>query len=221
MAAANYPECIKFTLQFEGGKVDDPQDPGGRTNQGVTQATYNAWRKGRGLAERDVYLMENSERDAIYKGEYWDKIDGDALPLGVDLATFDVAVNSGVKRALWFLDRAKAGNPSSETIALRICDDRMDFLRKLPTWGRFGKGWTSRVDACRAKTVNMARTSAPVPLQVPAPVPVSVVPPPPVSPPSAPQGIPEPSLKDLVSDWIAKQAAAEAALERIKAEIAK
>ena len=42
MAAGNFDDCLKFTLQFEGGFVNNPKDPGGPTNLGVTQATLSS-----------------------------------------------------------------------------------------------------------------------------------------------------------------------------------
>ena len=58
----NYDICLKATLRYEGGKVDNPKDPGGRTAYGVTQNTYNAWRAKHGLSQgikafRGVYGM--------------------------------------------------------------------------------------------------------------------------------------------------------------------
>jgi lysozyme family protein len=35
----NYPQALKQVLKYEGGKVDDPRDPGGRTAFGITQDT--------------------------------------------------------------------------------------------------------------------------------------------------------------------------------------
>ena len=83
-----------------------PKDPGGRTNQGVTQRTYDAWRRSQGLPTRDVYLMADAERDAIYKGEYWTPVRGDDLPVGLDFCVFDAAVNSGVGQAGVWLQNA-------------------------------------------------------------------------------------------------------------------
>ena len=44
----------KFTAQWEGGKVDDPDDPGKRTNAGVTQKTYDEYRKSKKLSLRKM-----------------------------------------------------------------------------------------------------------------------------------------------------------------------
>ncbi|NBY21315.1 MAG: hypothetical protein EBQ73_00210, partial [Gammaproteobacteria bacterium] len=95
----NFPQALKQVLKYEGGKVDDPRDPGGRTAFGVTQDTYNAWRKKQGLPNADVFTISQADVAAIYRQEYWDSIRGDDLPAGVDFAVFDFAVNSGVSRA--------------------------------------------------------------------------------------------------------------------------
>jgi lysozyme family protein len=79
MSAKNYAACMRHVLVFEGGKVDDEHDPGGRTNQGVIQRVYDGWRERNRLPQRDVYLMTNEERDAIYREGYWNQIRGDQL----------------------------------------------------------------------------------------------------------------------------------------------
>lgn len=149
MAAANYPACLRAVLRYEGGKVDDPRDPGGRTNQGVTQRVYDAWRRSRALFPQDVYAMTDAERDAIYRKRYWDAVDGDNLPAGLDLVVFDTAVNSGVERALaWY------AGPRSSIDA--YCDVRLAYLRRLTTWKTYGKGWTTRVESVRGRAKMMA-----------------------------------------------------------------
>ena len=65
----NYDAALKATLRYEGGKVDDPRDPGGRTAYGVTQNTYNAWRAKHGLSQKDVFQIAESGVAAIYKQE--------------------------------------------------------------------------------------------------------------------------------------------------------
>jgi lysozyme family protein len=154
---ANYDAALKATLRYEGGKVDDPRDPGGRTAYGVTQNTYNAWRAKHGLNQKDVFQIADSEVAAIYRQEYWDKIRGDDLPDGLDFAVFDFAVNSGVSRASKYLQSlvgvTQDGQIGPKTIAaakaylgVRLTDMRLGFLKGLPTWATFGRGWANRIN---------------------------------------------------------------------------
>jgi lysozyme family protein len=165
MSAANFSKALARVLVYEGGKVDDPADPGGRTNQGVTQRTYDAWRRSQNLATRDVYTMANAERDAIYRHSYWDMVRGDALPVGVDLAVFDAAVNSGVGQAVKWLQSALGDHYTGQRdsvmgtktlqaiqdfgdegeLVTEICSRRLATLKQLRTWSRFGKGWSARI----------------------------------------------------------------------------
>lgn len=165
----NYARCLDEVLRHEGGYVNHPADPGGATNFGVTQATYNAWRKKKGLAARSVKSIARSEIEAIYRNEYWNKIKGDDLPAGVDLAIFDFAVNSGVSRSSKYT-QALVGTPQDGVIGpatlkaiasykgklnLDLCDKRMAFLKGLKTWPTFGKGWTNRVNSVRKVSESM------------------------------------------------------------------
>jgi hypothetical protein len=99
MTAENFQVCLAFALKYEGGRSNDPRDPGGRTMEGVMQATYDAYRVKKGVGRADVYTISAAERDEIYRKEYWDLIKGDGLRSGEDLCVFDFAVNSGVARA--------------------------------------------------------------------------------------------------------------------------
>ena len=166
----NFPAALKQILRFEGGYVNDPRDSGGATNHGVTQAVYDAWRKARKQAVQSVKLISDTEVAAIYKRDYWDAVRADDLAPGVDLATFDYAVNSGVGRASKAL-QAAAGVPQDgvigpQTIAaanknpaatvLNLCNSRLAFLKGLKTWPVFGKGWASRVGNLKTIATVMA-----------------------------------------------------------------
>lgn len=166
----NFPSALKQILIYEGGYVNNRFDPGGETNRGVTQAVYNAWRKSRKQAIQSVKFISDAEVAAIYKQNYWDAVKGDSLASGVDLATFDYAVNSGVGRASKAL-QAAAGVPQDgiigpQTIAAanknptatitNLCNARLAFLKSLSTWKVFGKGWNSRVASLKTVSIVMA-----------------------------------------------------------------
>lgn len=163
MGAANYKPCLGLVLAHEGGFVNHPKDPGGATNQGITQKVYDGYRRLQGLALQSVKFITPDEVARIYDRQYWRLVKGDELPLGLDYAVFDFAVNSGVSRAVRYLQRlvgaADDGIIGFETmsktyeatkmdeglIILKYCANRMAFLKSLGTFPTFGKGWTRRV----------------------------------------------------------------------------
>jgi lysozyme family protein len=166
---ANFDKSLALVLVHEGGYVNHPKDPGGATNRGVTQAVYDAYRKTRGKAGQSVKFITDEEVNAIYKFQYWDRVQGDLLPAGLDYAVFDFAVNSGVGRASKYLQAvlgvAQDGQIGARTLAAitnpsnainALCDRRMSFLRNLRTFLTFGKGWTRRVTDVRKHALEMA-----------------------------------------------------------------
>lgn len=101
----NWTKSFKAVLRDEGGDVDDPDDHGGRTSRGITQATYNAWCREKGFPRIDVYKAPMEHVEVIYREEYWGSL-GDLLPTGVDYMYFDMAVNAGPSRSAKLLQRA-------------------------------------------------------------------------------------------------------------------
>lgn len=163
MAAHNFRPSLTLVLAHEGGFVNHPADPGGATNFGVTQKVYDAFRRYHGLKPQSVRHIASSEVSEIYNKNYWRLVRGDSLPCGLDYAVFDFAVNSGVSRAVRYLQRlvgveddgaiglmtlaaieAKA-KADEEGLIAQYCANRMAFLRSLGTFKTFGKGWTRRV----------------------------------------------------------------------------
>lgn len=170
MAANNFVDCLRKVLVHEGGYVNHPRDPGGATNRGVIQRTYDAWRKSKGLPTRSVKSITDSEVEAIYRRDYWNKVSGDQLPRGIDYATFDAGVNSGPSRGVKWLQRVLgvaqdgAAGPRTQAAAnasnhrktiVDMCAVRMSFLRGLGHWSTFGRGWTRRVSEVEAGAVAM------------------------------------------------------------------
>lgn len=93
-------------LKREGGFVDRKADRGGATNKGVTQAVYDAYRTGAGLAARSVRELADAEAAAIYREQYWVAARCGELPAELRDIHFDSAVNHGVRRAAILLQRA-------------------------------------------------------------------------------------------------------------------
>lgn len=183
MAVDGFARSLPFVLAYEGGKVDNPKDPGGRTNQGVIQRVYDAWRTSHGEPLQDVYKMSDGERDAIFRKQYWDAVQGDKMPPGVDFALFDGAVNSGPKQSIKWMQRALGLNADgvigamtlgalvnvdTESLIDDMIDRRETFLKALKTFKTFGKGWFDRTRRLRQSAKSMVTHNSVV--VVPAPV---------------------------------------------------
>ena len=165
-----YARCLDVLLEFEGGFSNDPDDPGGPTNKGVTLATYSLY-LGRQATVQELKDIPDSHVRAIYQ-KYWDDVAGDKLPAGLDMMAFDAAVNCGPGRSVKWLQTASGatvdgilGPRSLQLIAaattIYLIDDvfalRRAYYASLPTFDRFGKGWMARLTKCLTLATAWAR----------------------------------------------------------------
>src|ERR1700738_2641684 len=104
--ADDFDACLAFTFKEEGGYSDDPADPGGATNMGITLATYRQWSDNPNLGALQVEDLSERTARAIYRSLYWNPLRADALPAGVDLSVFDMGVNAGIWGSARLLQRA-------------------------------------------------------------------------------------------------------------------
>jgi lysozyme family protein len=168
---SNFDVCLEKMLAHEGGYVDHPKDPGGRTNLGVTQRVWEEW-MGRPVSEKEMRALTPTMVKPLYKRKYWDAVRADDLVAGVDYCVFDVAVNSGPGRAIKFLQSCvgvtvdggfgpatlaavkKAEKDPARLIEL-YCAKRLEFLQSLRTFETFGKGWSRRVQEVKDAALKM------------------------------------------------------------------
>ena len=176
---SRFDYCLQFVLGVEGGYVNDPNDHGGATKAGITQAVYDDWRVGKSLCRLPITGISAFEINAIYRDRYWLPICGDKLPHGIDLVTFDAAVNHGVRQASKFLQRALGvdddGFIGPKTVGAAIVDDaahlttkviadildqRTDFYDNLVlrdnSQKKFLNGWHNRITKLRKELFNGA-----------------------------------------------------------------
>ena len=166
---ANFDKCLGYVLEHEGGYVDHPEDPGGRTNRGITQKVYEKYLD-RPVTEKEMKELPLEHAQAIYKKNYWDKVCGDDLPDGLDFSVFDWAVNSGPSRAAKVLQRlvsvtadgaigpltlAAVRTHSTGELIGDFSKEREMFYRRLSTFGTFGKGWLNRLDKTQKKSYEL------------------------------------------------------------------
>ena len=165
-----FDQADKLVSVHEGGYSNHPKDPGGATMKGVTQRTYDDYRRRKNRSIQDVRKMSEAERKDIYRTGFWDTVKADQLPPGVSYAVYDISVNSGPGRAAKILQAslgvkidgvigpatlaaAKAANASA--LIDEICDRRLAFMRELKGWPTFKRGWTRRVADVRAAAKDM------------------------------------------------------------------
>ena len=181
MTHQNYKYSLEFVLSkdIEGGYVNDPRDPGGETNLGVTKKAYEEY-LGRSVAPGEMKALTIVEAAPFYRKKYWNKLECDSLPPGVDLCLFDFGVNAGVSRSAKFFQEIigavpdgfigkksidkfseyiKSNNKDSIT-ALRnfvtvFSNKRRDYYRSLKQFDIYGKGWLKRVKLVEAKANQM------------------------------------------------------------------
>ena len=142
---------MDFVLKAEGGLVDNPHDPGGLTNFGISQRSY---------PNEDIRNLTKDRALAIYFGDYWWPSRCDLLPLPVAFVVMDSAVNCGVRKAIVWLQTEAGAIPDGvfgpktldaveamapENLARDILRVRQAFYLSLRTYGTFGKGWMNRM----------------------------------------------------------------------------
>lgn len=173
----NFDACLTEVLKHEGGYVNHPADPGGRTNLGVTQRVYEDW-IGHKVDERIMRGLTRGHVEKLYKVKYWDVLKGDELPKGLDLCVFDFGVNAGTNRAARYLQRMvgtkedgvlgpvtlaklaeKAKAEGRNALIVQYQDAREGYYKLLKTFPTFGKGWLRRVKDVTAKAIAMTRAA--------------------------------------------------------------
>ncbi len=148
-----FDQAVAFVLraEIEGGYVDDPRDPGGETNFGISKRAH---------PNEDIKNLTRERAMTIYRRTYWDACKCDQLPPKVAVAMFDAAVNQGVGAATLLLQRAlrvKAdGIIGPVTLASARDADQDELLIELMGWrlhryaftanaSTFMRGWANRV----------------------------------------------------------------------------
>ena len=165
----NFEKSLNMLLKSEGGFVDNPADPGGMTNLGVTAKTWGSF-MGRDTNEKEMRNLTPEKVAPLYEKKYWDACMCDDLPSGIDYLMFDFAVNAGPGRAIKMLQKVigvpedgSIGPVTLQNIAVtdktdliaRFSNAKKEFYESLPTFATFGKGWLKRIDEARGNASSM------------------------------------------------------------------
>jgi lysozyme family protein len=146
-----FDQAFDKLISHEGGYSNNPADPGGETQYGISKRSY---------PDVDIKALTLESAKAIYKRDFWDRAQCDGLPPAVAFQVFDAAVNSGIGQSIRFLQRAVGvvddGSVGPMTMAAvqrrdgaevvaHFNAERLDFMTRLSTWETFGKGWARRI----------------------------------------------------------------------------
>lgn len=185
---SDYQACEDRVLAHEGSEYTDgvhPYDPGGPTRWGITLADARAFWFPTATAN-DVRTMPKTVAQQIYKSKYWNAVNGDNLPAGVDDTVFDYGVNSGnsrsgkvLRRVLGMSDTdwhvtdqvvAECKKRDPKAVISAINAERLKFLEGLAIWPTYGRGWTTRVKEVQQYSDQLADHEA-TPTSTPLPTP--------------------------------------------------
>ena len=151
----SFIQIFNSLIGHVGGYVNDPRDPGGETNWGITKRTAQA-----NGYQGSMRAMTREQAYKIYYSAFWLRYQCDKMPDAVAFQFFDAAVNHGLGNASRMLQRAvnvaDDGIIGNMTIAaikkmaisdviMRLNAERLEFYCKLSTFATFGKGWVRRV----------------------------------------------------------------------------
>jgi lysozyme family protein len=161
--AGAFAAALKFTLAQEGGWSNDPLDPGGATQEGITLAVFRHWRHDQATTPEQLRGIEGAEVAALYRSLFWNTVRGSVLPRGASLSIFDFAVNAGVRRAAMELQGilgveqdgaigpltiAAVNRADVGTLLAGYASAREAFYRACYQFHTFGAGWDARNHRC-------------------------------------------------------------------------
>jgi len=147
----DFNTCFDRLIGHEGGYVNNPKDPGGETNWGISKRSY---------PNINIKTLTRDAAKLLYKKDFWDRVNADKMLPSLAYQAFDFAVNSGIETAIRYLQRAlkvaddgywgpatmSALKEANETdILMLYLAERLDFMTKLTNWENASRGWSRRI----------------------------------------------------------------------------
>lgn len=108
----NFSQFVKFIFAEEDGFNDDPHDPGGATNFGISLRFYRS-HINKDATVKDIKDLTISAATSIYKDWFWDLNNCDEMPAPIALLMFDMSANQGPGTAIKCLQYC-LGHPHNE-----------------------------------------------------------------------------------------------------------
>lgn len=152
MTKENFEKALEFLFPSEGGYVNNKHDRGGPTNMGITQSTFNSYRKRKDLPYKDVKNITREEAKAIYYDDYWKVSGADKISdPNMAVAMFDTAVLHGPGTAKIFYNQSNGDLNKFLEIRQKSYDK---IVANDPEQKIFYNGWNNRVNNLRNSIKN-------------------------------------------------------------------
>jgi lysozyme family protein len=153
----NFDAAFDLLITHEGGFSNRPlsDDPGGATMYGVTEKVARA----NGYTGRMQDLTLNFAKQ-VYRKQYWDACQCEAMPESIRYPLFDAAVNSGPGQAIKWMQAAAGvkadgviGPMTKSAVAVsnhavlrqQMIGRRLAFMTGLSNWPANARGWSRRI----------------------------------------------------------------------------
>lgn len=162
MAQYNFDACLKETLFEEGGFSNNPHDPGGMTNLGVTKAAWEEY-VGHTVDEAAMRALNYDRVSPFYKIKYWNPLHCDQWPAGLDMCMFDFGMNAGLGHAAKILQKVVGATPDGligqgttnkvndyisahgiKSLINTFQTERAEYYKQCHGFPEFGRGWLKR-----------------------------------------------------------------------------
>lgn len=151
----NFDAAFDLLITHEGGFSNHPDDPGGATMYGVTEAVARA--EGYTGPMRELTLDFAKQ---VYRKRYWDACQCEQMPDSLRYPLFDAAVNSGAGQAIKWLQssvgvkadgvigqmtRHAVNMSAPQVVRQQMLGKRLRFMTERSNWQAFSKGWARRI----------------------------------------------------------------------------
>lgn len=161
MSAFEHAFAFVTRPDIEGGYINDPHDPGGETKFGISKRAY---------PHLNIAALTLAQAQAIYHRDYWQSAGCEGLPNRLAIATFDSAVNQGVRSAKRLLQRAARvrvdgkigpitraaiGAANEDALLLDFLSHRLRVYASTRNAQRYMRGWSRRVLALHALLLDL------------------------------------------------------------------
>lgn len=176
--AVAFEHALSVVLAHEGGLVDDPRDPGGITNFGISikfagSVNLDIDGDGRTTGE-DIRALTRGQAAELYFTHFWRPLRCDAMPPGLALLVFDGGVNQGrrtmarrLQRAVHAIDDGIVGPNTLRAVSSwngrygdlidEVAARRGRRYAQTRNFDRYGLGWMRRLMAVHGKAREVRR----------------------------------------------------------------